>query len=153
MALICAREIDFPVPCSLKSRRNCIKSLPRNSLGPSCFTLPNLFRCSITRSKILPIQSDTFFISLSTPCMSNLARVGKKSETLGFPNITVSYMAAARNSAPRLVPSSPSIVPPQNILVIILITVENSISPTLIAVPTLPYISLIHFFTSFLLRV
>ncbi|KAJ0941939.1 hypothetical protein HanPSC8_Chr03g0085971 [Helianthus annuus] len=86
---------------------------------------------------------------LSTPCRSNQARVGKKSDKFGCPKILVMFEAMVCNSTPRLKPFS-SIYDTLShiILVMTLASVKKAISRMSTWVPILLKTFMIDFLTS-----
>lgn len=89
MALIWVRpkNENSPTCCSFSSRRIPRKSFLLRSPPPSSvFVSTAVFiLTSITESRILSTPGNTTLISFSIPWISNLAKPGKKSETLGLP--------------------------------------------------------------------
>lgn len=149
-ALICVMVIGVSVSsCTLRSKRNCRKSFfsPLSDAPSSLAVLFFIFR-SMMESITCSAERKALFICRSTPCISNPASVGKKSEMFGFPNNSVISDAASRNSAPILPSLWASGVLPHKELSVTLTTVWNDSWPMSIGVPILEYALVIAFLTS-----
>ena len=120
-------------PSSFKFNKNCKKSLlPLFSFPSTSF----FTRSPIIFSNIPSKRGTKAFISFTTPCKSNRANPGKKSDKFGFPKSYTISATASLNSTPKLSLSSPSNDAPHVIFVITFNTVKNACSPTFILDPT-----------------